>query len=109
MEKKHFSYEAHVNLAKEEVEEIQEIKFLTSINIVLNSQKSLIASVDLINRQVYIADPDYNNNAFKEAVINFIDKQIALPEDLFEAEQETYDDFDKAQDRQQIIQNTQGE
>lgn len=107
---KDFKYEANIDLKALRTEvDIQDIQCLMSIIVRTTDNKQVLANVDLINQKVYLVDQTdlrYNNDNFKSKVLEHIRQKSFVAEDLYEAKQEDYDDFDNARKQQEIIENS---
>lgn len=88
---------------------IKEVVFLTpaKITIVENDQeKTVMTSVDIINRKVYLADGD---DSLSDLVFSHLDNVNSLPEDFFMAPDEVREEAAKAEaDRERIYKENIG-
>jgi len=89
--------------------EIQEVVFLTPARIVAlveGIEKTFMASVDIINKKVYVGD---NDTSLSELVFGHLDNINSLPEDFFSAPDEIKEEAIKAEeDRERIFKETIG-
>lgn len=103
-DQKHFKYEGNVTLNKPEREiVVEDVVFLTPAKISVlidNVKRSYMASVDIINRKVYVENGD---DFLTDAVFDHLDQINILPEDFFAAPDEVTAEADKAEaDRERI-------
>ncbi len=103
-----FKYEANINLNLLKDYKIKDVQFLMPVNIEIEvdgATKNVSANVDLARQVVHIENPLYNSDKFKSDVLSFVRQKSVLPEDTFEANEETYNDVNDAQQQQEIIEN----
>ncbi len=106
---KHFKYEANIDLKAKSLFqdfEIQDIQFLVPINIKNTDGSQILANIDLVNQKIYFNDLKYDNEEFKLKIFKHLQQKSYIEEDLYEAKQEDYDDFDNARKQQEIIENS---
>jgi hypothetical protein len=112
-EQKNFTYTANVKLNKPKLDtssiDIKEVVFLTPARIVAlveGVEKTFMASVDIINKKVYIGD---NDTSLSELVFGHLDNINSLPEDFFSAPDEIKEEAIKAEeDRERVFKETMG-
>jgi hypothetical protein len=112
-EQKNFTYTANVKFNKPKLDtsdiEIQEVVFLTPARIVAlveGIEKTFMASVDIINKKVYVGD---NDTSLSELVFGHLDNINSLPEDFFSAPDEIEQEAIKAEeDRERVFKETIG-
>jgi hypothetical protein len=112
-EQKNFTYTANVKFNKPKLDtsdiEIQEVVFLTPARIVAlveGIEKTFMASVDIINKKVYVGD---NDTSLSELVFGHLDNINSLPGDFFSAPDEIEQEAIKAEeDRERVFKETIG-
>jgi hypothetical protein len=103
-EQKNFKYAGNVNfMSSKQVDvsqiEIEDVRFLMPVRIDINVNNDVVpvfAKIDLTNKEIYFDLDWLNDESVKQKVFDYLKIKTILPEDHYEADQETYDEVDRA-------------
>lgn len=98
MTTEHFNYEGNAEMASNI--EIESVKFLVPVRIqakVNGKSQSFIGQIDYVNRELYGLDALFCKEKLTEKTFAFLNNSTALPDDLYEAPSEVYEEAERAQ------------